>query len=388
MSKSISPPEIIQQAFPGMGKRESQELAQTGDIRIYPANHVLCHDGATENIFYILLDGEVEVTKLISPTEARLLTHLGPGDFFGEMALIHDAPRAATVATISPATVLEINKTEFGELLKQNTSVLLAMVREVTRRLRENDEMAIDDLRFKAKELADAYQQLAEEDYTRQEFLTTIAHELRTPLTAAYGYLQTIQRGVLDSEDMDATLITISRNIQKVISLVNDILLLQEMDLILLEFEPVNIRTIVKTVVEQQRRRAERNDVTIVTSIAPGIPLIHGDEKRLERVFNIILDNAIKFSPDGGEVSIVVDFDEVYVWVKVIDNGVGIPNEALPRIFNRFFRLDEINGHLFSGAGLGLTIARQVIEQHGGKIDVHTELGEGSTFTVQLMVNK
>jgi signal transduction histidine kinase len=304
------------------------------------------------------------------------------------MALIHNAPRAATVATITPTTVLEINKTDFAELLRKNASVSLAMVREVSRRLRENDEMAIEDLRVKAKELAEAYQRLAEQDYARQEFLTTIAHELRTPLTTSYGYLQAIQMGMLSGEELSRTQITISKNIQQVISLVNDILFLQEMDLIILEFHPVNIGTLVTAVVEHQKERAKRNNITLELNVIPDLTMISGDEKSLERVFNILLDNAIKFSPEGGTISIIVKQEEDMIWVTVLDQGVGIPPEAMPRIFRRFFRLDEVEGYLFSGAGLGLSIARQVVDQHGGKIDVHSELGKGSEFRIGLKITK
>lgn len=388
MPNGTSPAKVVQRAFPGMREREAEDLARTGDVHTYPAKHILCQEGAVEQIFYILLRGKVQVTKLIDPTEVRLLSFLGPGDFFGEMALIHNAPRAATVATITPTTVLEINKADFAELLRLNASVSLAMVREVSRRLRENDEMAIEDLRVKAKELAEAYQQLAEQDYARQEFLTTIAHELRTPLTTSYGYLQAIQIGMLSGEELGSTLNTISKNIQQVISLVNDILFLQEMDLIILEFQPVDIGTLVATVVEQQKDRAQRNDIVLDLNIMPDLPMIAGDEKSLERVFNILLDNAIKFSPEGGDISVIVKQEEEMIWAIVLDHGVGIPPEAIPRIFRRFFRLDEVEGYIFSGAGLGLSIARQVVEQHGGEIEVRSELGKGSEFRIGLKITK
>lgn len=386
MANGASPAQIIQRAFPGMGEKEGDELAKTGDVHTYPANHILCQEGAIEEFFYILLKGKVQVTKLINPTEVRLLSVLGPGDFFGEMALIHNAPRAATVATITPTTVLEINKSDFAELLSKNASVSLAMVREVSRRLRENDEMAIEDLRFKAKELAEAYQQLAEQDYARQEFLSTIAHELRTPLTAAYGYLQGVQLGMLDGEELNKTFGTISTNIERVISLVNDILFLQEMDLIILEFQPVNIGRLVSSVVERQKEKAKRNNLDLELRVSPNLPLVSGDEKSLERVFDILIENAIKFSPEGGTISISVMQENEKIWVTVLDHGVGIPPEAMSRIFRRFFRLDEVGGYLFSGAGLGLSIAQQVVEQHGGKIEVNSKLGEGSEFRIGLSI--
>ncbi len=384
MPHNVSPSEVILGAFPGIRLDEAEEMVAVGKVVDYPPGTVLCHEGAIENIFYILLDGNVDVTKVMDDLESRLMKRLTSGAFFGEMALIHNAPRAATVTAMTPVSVLEIHKGEFTRLLERNTSVSVAMVREVSRRLRENDAMAIGDLRLKARELADAYQQLAEMDFARQEFLTTIAHELRTPLTAASGFLHMIRTGMLQGEALNAALETVGNNIQSIISLINDILFLQEMDLILPEFQPTDVGAVIAAVVEQHREQAERGQVGMRVDIAPGLPKISADANSLERAFRAILDNAIKFSPDGGEVEVEVGHDEPHVWVKVRDRGVGIPPKAMARIFERFFHLDEVGGHLFRGVGLGLSIARQVIEQHGGEIDVKSKLGEGSTFTVWL----
>lgn len=379
-----SPREIIQYAFPGIRVTEAEELAKSGKINTYPVGSVLCHEDAIEDTFYILLEGDVNVTKLISTAEARLLKSLGPGDFFGEMALIHNAPRAATITTVTPVTVLEINKETFGNLLEKNSSVSLAMVKEVSRRLRENDAMAIEDLRLKARELADAYQQLAELEYARSEFLTTIAHELRTPLTAASGFLQIVRLGIVQGDALNSALETISRNIQEIISLVNNILFLQEMDMILPEFQPTDIGAVVASAVEQQRSHASRNQVGFTINIAPDIRPIQANAPALERAISAILDNAIKFSPDGGEVQVIAGCEKGRVLVSISDHGVGIPEDALPHIFDRFFHIELIGGRLFRGVGLGLSIARQVIEQHGGKIEVQSHLGQGSTFRIIL----
>jgi signal transduction histidine kinase len=384
MANKSSPSEIIQKAFPGVSQKEAGEMAISGEVHSYPPGAVLCNEGALEMVFYIILDGEVKVTKVINQMEVRLLKILGPGDFFGEMALIHNAPRAASVTALRPTTVLEINKQIFDQMLHRNASVSLAMVREVSRRLRENDEMAIEDLRVKSQELALAYQQLAEQDYAQHEFLSSIAHELRTPLTASYGYVQAIRMGMIHGEAFISTLDTVEKNLQKIISLVNDILFLQEMELILLDFEPVDMGKIARTAVGRVRERARKNGIRMNLSIAPELPLVSADVKAMDRVLHVLLDNAIKFSPNGGDIRVQVGFDAFFVWVKVIDTGVGIPPEAMPRLFRRFFRLDEVDGHLFSGTGMGLSIARQVVEQHQGNILVESELGKGSTFTVQL----
>lgn len=380
--------EAIQKAFPGVLEPEADEMVETGKVRSYAPKTILCHENAIEDVFYIMLEGEVEVSKLFDESGVRILKHLVPGDFFGEMALIHDAPRAATVKTVLPTTVLEINKEAFDDLLQRNTSVSLAMVREVSRRLRENDEMAIIDLRVKAQELADAYQQLAELDFARREFLTTVAHELRTPLTSVSGFVQLIRMGLVEGEAFNTALETVYRNVQDIISLVNNILFLQEMELIFPEFQPLDIGSLVAGAVEQQRTHARRNQVGVNLNIAPRMPAVPGDAKSLERALVAILDNAIKFSPDGGEILVDVVGEDRQVKVIVRDKGVGIPEDALPHIFDRFYHLDKVGGHLFRGIGLGLSIARQVIEQHGGKILVDSELGKGSTFTVTLTVEE
>jgi len=384
MITHFKPIDVLRRAFPGIPESEAEEMISAGKVREYPPDTVLCHEGAIESTFYIILDGEVQVTKFINDAEARFLKYLEPGDFFGEMALIQNSPRSATVMTKVPTTVLEINKEAFTDLFKRSTSVSLALAREVSRRLRENNEMAIEDLRIKAKELADAYQQLAELDYARREFLTTIAHELRTPLTAANGFLQVIRMGKLQEESSNAALDTVTRNIQDIITLTNDILFLQEMDLILPEFQMTDVGGLVAHAVEQERTRAERNGVGFIINIAPNIPAISADSKSLERAIIAILDNAIKFSPEGGDVIIDVDHADSHVWVTVTDHGVGIPHEMMPRIFERFFHMDQVGVHMFRGLGLGLSIARQVIEQHGGMIDVKSTLGKGSTFTIWL----
>lgn len=375
---------IIQIAFPGILPEEAVRLASTGRVCSYPTDTSLCHEDALETTFYIILDGEVLVTKHINDAEARELKHLHPGDFFGEMALIHNAPRAATVTSVIPITVLEIDKDAFDSMLERNSPVSLAMVREVSRRLRENDQMAIEDLRLKANELAAAYQQLTTLEYARSQFLTTIAHELRTPLMAANGFLQVIRQGSLQGEAKSAALETVSRNIQDIVSLVNDILFLQEMDLIMPEAQPTEVGRLVAAAVEAQRVHAERAGIGFSLNIDSGLPRILADPKTLEKAVTAILDNAIKFSPDGGEVRVQVTSDEGQILISIQDHGVGIPPDALPRIFDRFYHLDEVDGHLFRGVGLGLSIARHVVEGLDGTIEVDSQVGQGSTFLIKL----
>ena len=386
MTTSRAPSRIIPKAFPGITPTEVAELISNSKINNYPEGAVLCRENNIEQTFYMILDGEVEVSKVVNNTESRLLKTLGAGDFFGEMALIHNAPRAATVAAKTPLVVLEVNKESFDRVLHHSSSVALAMVKEISNRLRQNDALAIEDLRLRAGELAEAYQKLAEQELARREFVSNVAHELRTPLTAASGYLQILQKGMLTGEGLNDVLSTISRNISQIITLVNDILFLQEIDLVLPDFQPVDMNMVVLSVIKKYEDKAEAHHVRFKVKAEKNLPQVAGDPKSLERAVTALVDNAIKFSPRGGDVEISFSQKAGTLILAIEDHGIGITPEILPRIFDRFYHLEKNADNLFGGIGLGLSIARQVIEQHHGSLEVESKPGRGSTFTILLKV--
>ena len=387
-----APIRTLLDVFPGLHESEAKDLLDRGEIHEYPAGTVLCHEDAYESTFYIILRGKVLVTKLIAHDQVRNLKILAAGDFFGEMAIIHKAPRAATVTTIEPSRVIEIYKEAFDQLLGNSASVARAMVQEVSRRLRENDAMAIEDLRLKAGELAVAYQRLAEQEYSRISFLSTIAHELRTPLTAANGFLQMVDKGLMNDQALDpvvqqAALRSASRNLQQIISLVNDILFVQEMDLILPRFEPTDLKEVLLLVTESLKSRATEAQITLDLDLPSDLPKVMGDAKSLERACAAVLDNAIKFSRPDSIVWVVARQQPERVCVEIRDQGVGIAEDVLPHIYDRFFHVDQIEDRLYRGVGLGLSIARQVIEQHQGSLQVSSVLSQGTIATICLPIN-
>jgi signal transduction histidine kinase len=385
MTTIRTPARIIPRAFPGIKPDEVQEIIANSRIMNYPPDTVICKENEFEYVFYMVLEGDFEVTKVINNSEVRLLKILTAGDFFGEMALIHNAPRAATVKSKTNVIVLELDKDGFNRVLKLSPSVATAMVSEISSRLRQNDEMAIEDLRVRASELADAYQKLAEQDMVRREFLTNIAHELRTPLMVASGYLHAIQKGMLSGKQLDATIDTISRNVDQITTLANDLLFLQEIELVLPEFQPVDIIEVVKEVVNKYEEKAKARQITLKVKGDRGVSKVRGDVKSLERAIIALVDNAIKFSEPNGQVEIRYGEEGNRVRVSVEDHGIGIAPEIRPRIFDRFFHLDKSGDQLYSGLGIGLSITRQVIQQHQGMLDVESEAGKGSKFTISLL---
>ncbi len=388
MTTSRAPSKIIPRAFPGISPGEVAELIKNSQLKNYPPETVLCRENALEDTFYLILEGEVRVTKNINTDEKRLLKTLGAGDFFGEMALIHNAPRAASVETVTPLIALEIHREAFDRVLKNSSSVSMAMVREISRRLRQNDEMAIDDLKLRASELAEAYQKLAEMEVARREFLTNVAHQLRTPLMAAGGYLQMLQKGAVPPAKQPEAIETIARNVQQITTLVNDILFVQEMELILDQFDAVDMTNLAHRVADQYAEKASAKGVQLRVREGLFVPSVLGDAKSLEHALTALVDNAVKFTADGGKVDIHLRRKGDEVAVEVADQGIGIQPELLPRIFDRFYHLDKSGDQLFEGLGLGLAITKQVVEQHKGRLDVVSVPGKGSTFTMWLKTGK
>jgi two-component system phosphate regulon sensor histidine kinase PhoR len=227
---------------------------------------------------------------------------------------------------------------------------------------------------------------LAEQELARREFLTNVAHELRTPLMTAGGYLQILQKGMLTGDKLNEVLNTVSRNVSQIVALVNDILFLQEIDLVLPDFQPVDMVKLAQSVIENYTKKAVERHVRLKIKGERDVPLVAGDPKSLERALISLIDNAIKFSPRGGDVEIRFGTKSSTLIIAVEDHGIGIDSNTLSRIFDRFYHLEQSGDDLFGGLGIGLAITRQVIEQHHGRIEVESKPGRGSTFTLILQV--
>lgn len=376
--------EVLQRVFPGLSEEDLAELASASKLRTYPPDVVLCHEGRIEDTFFIILDGRVEVSKQLVGDAHRVLHRPGPGEFFGEMALVLKGPRTATVRTLEPTTVLEVDCSGFMNVLQRSASMAMRIMLQVMSRLRDSDQRAIADLHRKNIELTRTYAELHAQGRLRSEFLTNVAHELRTPLTSATGYLQLVNSGVVAPEQVSEFMETVARNLEIVVHLVNSILFLQEMELITPEFETLSVEEVVLRAVHEMVERAAHSGLTIDTRVEGRLPQVQGDAGSLSRAVAALLDNAIKFSPDGGEITVRVHTDDGTLRIDIRDPGVGFPMERLDDLFQPFTRVEVTGGYLFAGVGLGLPIAKYVVELHGGHIEVESQVGQGSSFTIVL----
>ncbi len=217
----------------------------------------------------------------------------------------------------------------------------------------------------------------------QQRFVADVSHELRSPLTAVRGNLDLLKRGAAqDPEERALVLDAIDSETARMSRLVSDLLLLARQDAgVPLAKHPIELDTLLLEVYRQAQLTAKGVRLTLG---AEDQAIIVGDRDRLKQVLLNLLDNAVKYTPQGGEVTLALTKDERWVKIAVQDTGIGIAPENIPNLFDRFYRVDKARSRDAGGTGLGLAIAKSVVDAHNGKLTVESEPGKGSTFTVWL----
>ena len=221
----------------------------------------------------------------------------------------------------------------------------------------------------------------------RRDFVANVSHEFRTPLTAIQGFSETLIAGAInDPNNRDRFLAIILDHSRRLARLTEDLLRLSEMDAERLELEirRVSVSQLVESCYETAQRRAAEKGLDLSLELATNLPDVAGDTRRLQEVLQNLLDNAIQYTLPGGKIVLSAESKNDEVVFTVSDSGIGIPTADQPRIFERFYRVDAARSREAGGTGLGLAIAKHLIEAHGGRIWVESEIGVGSQFHVSI----
>lgn len=221
----------------------------------------------------------------------------------------------------------------------------------------------------------------------RRDFVANISHEFKTPLTAIQGFAETLLGGALDDHQNRERFLEIIRNNAKRLGrLTDDLLRLSQIEAgqLQLEFRRVLICEIVGPCIENARMNAGQKKLQLDEEYPSDLPAVRGDAGALQEILQNILDNAVRYTPEGGRILVRATEAGEFVTIRVSDTGIGIPKEHQGRIFERFYRADAARSRELGGTGLGLSIAKHLVEVHGGRIEVESEVGRGSTFSVFL----
>jgi two-component system, OmpR family, phosphate regulon sensor histidine kinase PhoR len=229
----------------------------------------------------------------------------------------------------------------------------------------------------------------------KADFVANVSHELRTPLTAIKGYVETLEEGAYENPDeRDHFLDIIKRHTDRLINIVSDLLVLSGIERkdSLWGEEPktvlgeINLKKIVSSSLEAIKSKIEEKSLRVCFNIKEDLPPYRGDGFLLEQMFINLIDNAAKYTPEGGAIGIGISKPDSQFIIEVSDTGIGIPKEHLPRIFERFYRVDKTRSRKLGGTGLGLSIVKHIVIMHGGKIEVQSEVGKGSRFIITLPI--
>jgi signal transduction histidine kinase len=251
--------------------------------------------------------------------------------------------------------------------------------------LRAYNQRVVERLEQRIRELITANAELQEGERLRSQFLTSLSHELRTPLTSLLGYLDLLNRGMLGPvNDIQRDAIAVmQRNVETLSQQLNNLLYLQEYRSNPLSLASVQINTMIAQIIKRAMSRATKNGITLEVQECPVEPF-RADPSALELAITNMLDNAIKYTPSGGQVKLTLHDEPSRVIMRLEDTGIGISPNMLEKVFLPFYRIDNSLAGPQPGSGIGLALVRHIVEAHGGQVTVRSTVGEGSVFTITL----
>ncbi len=266
----------------------------------------------------------------------------------------------------------------------EELSVLASTFNHMTERLKQN----VEQLEESNKKLAAVNEELKELDRMKSDLLANVSHELRTPLTAIKGYTDYILDGKLGSitEKQERGLVVVQRNLERLSKSINALLDFSRMDAgrIALNIQPFSLLQLVEQIHSTLRSELEKKRVAFQQQVPSDLPPVIGDRDKLSQVIENLVINAIKFTPEGGRITVGAERalldTRASARVHVSDTGIGIPEQQIGKIFNRFHQVDGSTTRRFGGVGLGLAIVKSILDAHGTPVAVESEVGKGTSF--------
>src|SRR5215216_3346378 len=336
---------LLRLAFKGLGDDELEEVASLTEFRTYPPNEILCHEGAHEDVLYIIAEGQIVISqKTDEGEEERLIRIGGRGDVVGEMALIQNAPRAATVRTTTECTALEMKKEDFETILSRSPRMAIDLIRITLDRMRANDQKMITELQKTNKVL----RQL---DRNKLEFIMIAAHELRTPLTVLNGYVN-LMRSLPETQaspqlnEVTDGIVKGTNRMHKVVNMMLDLTRIGS-ETLKVASVPVPLERIIADLVRDFEQTAAERQIQLSVQHAEGTPELKGDPPLIQKALYQLIVNAIKYTPDGGKVLIttrpgLVDDEVPGVEIAVSDTGIGLDAEHHDLVFEKFYQVGSV----------------------------------------------
>lgn len=373
--------------FKRISDLELSQIREVMERRLYRQDEFIIKEDEPGDMFYVLLKGSVYVVKRIEGNRQEVLNLIDqPGDLFGEMSLVEDKPRSAGVVTTENCEVLTIGKEHFLGLVNRFPRFTLEVARNISNYLRSTDQKLIDVLKEKNSELSEAYRKLEEtqEELIRQERLSlvgrmaaTILHDIKNPMSAISGYAQLIKTGRYPHEKLAKFADIINREVSRLSNLAQELLSFAKGEG-LVKQKHVNLNQFLKELIESMAYKFEDKGITVSTEFGYDGD-VYIDASRMRRAIENIANNSIEAIKSGGKFTIETSPTDSGVKIYLADTGHGMTDDVRKKIFKEFYTYGKS-----TGTGLGLAITKRIVDDHGGKIEVESELGEGTKFFIEL----
>lgn len=346
-------------------------LRQVVVERTFTAGHDIFREGDNGDGVYVVKDGLVEISGLIHQDTRHVFSQIGPGDLFGEMAVIEHRPRSATATATQPTTVFFLPRGELLHLIERSPGLALSLLQVISHRLREFNQHYLREV-VQAEQLA-----------VIGRFSRSIVHDLKNPLNII-GLTAEMAGQPNASVEFRATANQrIRKQIDRISDLIGDILHFTQGGRAAVTLVPMNYATFIHELVAELSPEIELKSVRIVLDNEPPDMTLSFDVKKLRRVFVNLMHNATDAMPAFGKITLRFGVADGEVITEIEDTGPGIPPQIIGSLFQAFATHGKAHG-----TGLGLSICKKIIEDHGGRIGARNEPGRGAIFSFTLPLSQ
>jgi signal transduction histidine kinase len=346
---------------------ELDTLKRTAQKLFLPTGLIIFKEGDIGDGVYVVEEGCVEISAMVGGQERRVLAHLGPGEFFGEMAVIDKQPRSATATAEVDTLVSFVSGDEMLRVLEQSPRLLGSLMREFSRRMREFDRRYLQEV-FQAERLA-----------LVGRFAQSIVHDFKNPLNMIGLAADLACAENATAEHRSEAKVLIRKQVDRLAGMIGEVLEYTRGSSRPVAVVPIDYRRFVQQVLDEIRPEAAQRSVNIECENPPPQALVLVDPARLPHVFHNLINNAIDFMPAGGKITLRFRVSAAEVITDIEDSGPGIAPEIAEHLFEPFATHGKAHG-----TGLGLSICKRIVEDHNGKIGVRSEPGCGAVFSFTL----
>jgi signal transduction histidine kinase len=355
--------------FRDLDPREAQALCEIAQERTYPAGTRIFSENDPGDGVYIIRDGLVEIAHMVGDRPVSVFSKLGPGEIFGEMAIIEDLPRSATTTATKETHVYFIPQSEMAALLKRSPALSFKLLQEISRRLRDFNQYHLREI-IQAERLA-----------TLGNFARSIVHDLKNPLTVISMATEIMSSPNTNPDMRRESYRRVKRQITSITELVGDILDFTQNGQVQTNLPLVNFKEFINGVVEELHDEVDFKGATLRLENEPPAIKLKFDPRRVRRIIFNLVENAVDMMPESGEVILRFQNSDKEVTTEVQDTGPGIAPEIADKLFQAFVTHGKPHG-----TGLGLSICKKIVEDHGGRISSRNAPTHGAIFSFTLPV--